>query len=122
TSSIKLNKDLINGSSNSLVAIERAARTSANHHYFTGEVSGTNIVARIVYGNGSLSGTFTESRPSVGTANDGLVQGFSSAGFHAVMADGSAKNISLNVLPNVFNAVCNITTQASPSVLASWDD
>ena len=127
STSIRLSKDLANGASNSLVALEKSASCSGSiNHYFNGATITGGFQARCVIMQGSTVAPVpvpgSQMRPAKGTANAAYVQGFTSSGFHAVMADASAKNVSLNVQTAVFNAVLNITTQASPATLADWDD
>jgi hypothetical protein len=122
TSTIRMSKSLVNGSSNSLVAMERSAKCSGGIvHSYHGYSSGGAVQARMVYG--AAPAVFTESRPATNQANDALIQGFASSGFHVVMADASAKNISLNVQSSVFNAVANVTLQqTSSNIFSEWDD
>jgi len=128
STSLKLNKDLVNGGSNSLVAVERSAVCTGSivHNYNGSGITG-GVQARMVMGpvNTAVITQMvpaTQLRPAKGIADDNYLQAFNSSGFHAVMGDGSAKNISANVQPAVFNAVCNITTQGTSSIFASWDD
>lgn len=127
STSIRLSKDLVNGASNSLVALEKTASCSGGiNHMFNGASISGGFQARCVIMQGSsvapLPVPSDQMRPAKGAANAAYVQGFTSSGFHAVMADASAKNVSLNVQTAVFNAVLNVTTQGTPATLADWDD
>jgi prepilin-type N-terminal cleavage/methylation domain-containing protein len=129
-STFKLGKDLINGSGNTLVALERSAVCAGGViHNFNGSGITGGVQARMVMGpvNTSVITQLvpaSQIRPAKNIADDNYVQGFASSGFHAVMADASAKNISLNVQPAVFNAVCNfnVSPASGSSIFASWDD
>jgi|LakMenE01Jun11ns_1017448.scaffolds.fasta_scaffold9929093_2 prepilin-type N-terminal cleavage/methylation domain-containing protein len=130
SSSFKLGKDLVNGSGNTLIALERSAVCAGGIiHNFNGSGITGGVQARMVMGpvNTSVITQLvpaSQIRPAKNIADDNYVQGFASSGFHAVMADASAKNISLNVQPAVFNAVCNFNVSPSggSSIFASWDD
>jgi len=146
TSNYKLSKDLINGATNSLVAMERSAVTTGGTHNYagtyngtTGLVSGVAMYPKLNVDSAAapqvnltaLTTTPTpitgdNIRPAKGKATEGSLQAFSSSGFHVVMADASARNISLNVSAQLFAAVCNVTqtpAQQSLSVnIGDWDD
>lgn len=125
--SLRLSKDLINGATNSLVAVEKSAACSGGiSNTFNGSSTGGVLQARMVVLPGITVSPApvptSQMRPAKGAADVRYIQGFTSSGFHAVMADASTKNISLNVAQAVFEAVCKVTTQSNSSVLASWDD
>jgi len=154
TSNYKLSKDLINGATNSLVAMERSAVTTGGTHNYagtlnltTGLVSGVAMYPKLYVDSATAPQVNLTSlttaptpitgdniRPAKGKATEGSLQAFSSSGFHVVMADASAKNISLNVSADLFLVVCNVTQtptqQCSPSLVppritpsfADWDD
>ncbi len=127
TNSIRISKDLINGSTNSLVALEKSAScTSGISNTFNGSATSGVLQARMVILPGRLVSPApvptSQMRPAKGAADVRYIQGFTSSGFHAVMADASTKNISLNVAQAVFEAVCKVTTQGNSSVFSNWDD
>jgi len=145
SSTLKLSKDLINGATNSLVAMERSASTSAGNHFYAGtyNASAGLVTGVALYPKLNVDGaasplvnltsvtsptpvTGVNIRPAKGAGDETSIHAFTSSGFHVVMADGSAKNISLNVSAALFTAVCNVTqtpAQQSLSVnIGDWDD
>ncbi|MBU6296220.1 MAG: hypothetical protein KJS91_16180, partial [Planctomycetes bacterium] len=127
SNSLKLSKDLVNGATNSLVALEKSAMCGSSvNHLFTGAPITGGFQSRCVIMQGAgvapLPVPSSQIRPAKGTANSAYVQAFNSSGFHAVMADASAKNVSVNVQTAVFNAVLNVQTSAASATLADWDD
>ncbi|MFM7539671.1 MAG: type II secretion system protein [Planctomycetota bacterium] len=127
SNSLRMSKDLMNGATNSLVALEKSASCGSSvNHLFTGASISGGFQSRCVIMQGAsvppLPVPSSQIRPAKGAANSAYVQAFNSSGFHAVMADASAKNVSANVQSAVFNAVLNIQTQATSALLSDWDD
>jgi hypothetical protein len=126
TASFRMSKDLINGATNSLIALEKSAACSNGTNTYNGSLVGSILQARMVILPGSpgypVPVPTSQMRPAKGAADIRYIQGFTSSGFHAVMADASTKNISLNVARDVFEAVCKVTTQGNSSVFSNWDD
>jgi len=127
TVSFRMSKDLINGATNSLIALEKSAACSNGiNNTYNGSSVGSILQARMVILPGITVSPVpvptSQMRPAKGAADVRYIQGFTSSGFHAVMADASTKNISLNVAQAVFEAVCKVTTQGNSSVFSNWDD
>ena len=112
--------DLVNGGSNTMLAVEKAA------------VTVTNPMGRTWYGDQTASGTMAkvgvhfgttlfpvQLRPAKGTALDASIQAFTSGGFNSLMGDGGVRNVSPNVSVTAFNAVLNF--QANGAGFADWD-
>ena len=136
TDSFRLDKDLVNGASNSLVGMERSANCalpSPIYHRYAGNTnsadgaSGTAVQgAYITIGPVSPSGTAipqNQIRPNSVSSDDRYLQTFSNSGFYAVMADARVINVSSNVQAVVYNAVCSVRTNPSTAAIFNeWDD
>ena len=135
----RLDKDLVNGASNSLVGIERSANCalpSPIYHRYAGNTnspdgaSGTTFLgAFITVGPVSPGGTAipqNQIRPNSVSSDDRYLQTFSNSGFYAVMADARVINVSSNVQAIVYNAVCNVKTAPitppGAAIFNEWDD
>ncbi len=120
--------DLINGASNTMLAVEKSAVVL---------ISG-NPVARKWYGEVNANGTLakigvhltvtsfpisaTQIRPAKNMASDNSLQSFSSGGINSLMADGGVRNVSTNVSVTAFNAVTDFNRiPLSISGFSDWD-
>ena len=130
-------KEFANGTSNSLLAIERSAscgylkaspQSTPINHYYAGIKNSTNFYAnvsvgpiltstgtlatgRLIVTSDSSSPNFpSQSRPAKGNADDAYFQAFTNSGMYCVMGDGRVINVSSNVDMKVFSAVCLVKT------------
>jgi prepilin-type N-terminal cleavage/methylation domain-containing protein len=144
--SLRLDKDFVNGASNSLLLVERAAisdfeagtkrflfKTERFLHTYSARVNMTRwgVLADYVIGPNTDSSRPTynpvpvpanQIKPALGAADTAYVQAFQHGGFHACMADGSVKIISPNVDHDIFKAVGLVRNTGSAGVLSQWDD
>lgn len=61
-------------------------------------------------------------KPPFGTADVIYQTAFQTGYFNALMADGSVRNVSVNVNHDIFKAVCLVKTAAESNLLSRWDD
>ena len=137
--SFRHDKEFANGSSNSLLAIERSAscgllnkvvQSAPINHYYAGFKPGSDFYANIcvmpiltsttplvlatgklvVTSDSSLPTFPSQSRPGKGSADDGYFQAFTSSGMYCVMADSRVVAVSSNIDKKVFSAVCMVKT------------
>ncbi len=115
----RLNSDLTNGNSNTMLAVEKAAVTSTYKRFLFGEpVASQGTQAKVGV---HLATTIlpVELRPSKGFALDTKIQAFTSGGFNSLMGDGSVRSVSPNVGSTAFAAVLNFATPSTG--FNDWD-
>lgn len=112
--------DLVNGASNTMLAVEKSAVTitSPLGRTWYGDVNTTGTVAKLGVHFGITSFP-VQLRPAKGQALDNSIQAFTSGGFNSLMGDGGVRNVSPNVSVTAFNAVLNF--QAAGAGFADWD-
>jgi hypothetical protein len=147
--SFRVDKEFINGSGNSLLAIEKsancgsiaipaagvlpsAAPSKPIQHAYSYTTSGGITQCRITFNTSLVVPVNPDQiRPANSKANDSYAQAFSSSGFNSLMGDGRVIGVSANVNSNVFVAVQNVkaavpytigTTNYTLNDLAAWDD
>lgn len=136
----RYDKEFANGTSNSLIGLERSANcgsmgivssptlpsqgtaASIAHNYVQTTVSSVTQCRITFDANLVIPINSDQLRPASGKANDSYGQAFTSSGFNSVMADGRVVGVSANVQNNVFLAVVNVKSTAAPADLAAWDD
>jgi hypothetical protein len=126
--SFRVDKEFANGSSNSLLAMERSAecaflntapptppQTSISHQYYNNKTHPTSTIyqCRITFNTGlapyfPISGK--QLRPTKNDADDAYPQAFSTSGFNSLMGDGRVIGVSASVNSSVFIAVQNVKT------------
>ena len=111
--------DLVNGSSNSMMAVEKAAITSTlpTGRTWYGDALSAGTLAKVGVHTGTLFPV--QLRPAKGQALDNYIQAFTSGGFNSLMGDSSVRNVSPNVSLTAFNSVLNF--QAAGTGFADWD-
>lgn len=144
--SFQFDKELSNGQSNSLLALERTAlsdweagtkrfawKTERFWHHYSARVNAdhTTIFADYVLGP-NLDNSKpdynpvpvppSQIKPAAGNADTAYVQSFQLGGFNALMADSRVIMVSSNISHDVFKAVGLVQTQAASSLLSQWDD
>jgi prepilin-type N-terminal cleavage/methylation domain-containing protein len=114
----RLPSDLVNGASNTMMALEKSAVTSTNRRVWFGEANASGTVAKV--GVHPFPALFqVQLRPAKLAALDTSIQAFSTGGFNSLMGDSSVRNVSPNVSYTAFFAVLNF--QGAGTGFADWD-
>lgn len=133
--SFRIDKEFVNGASNSLLALERSAicgyigtgasptQATITHYYHQFSPAAGIVQCRITFDSNLVVPVVTsQMRPATGQANDSYAQTFSNSGFNSLMGDGRVISVTSNVAQRVFRAVTIVRTTQSPDDLAAWDD
>ncbi len=114
---IRYPTDMVNGGSNTMVAVEKSGNTTTNKRVWFGEATAGGTVAKVGVHPGSLFPV--QLRPGKNLSQDLYIQAFTSGGFNSLMGDGSVRNISPNISATTFNTVTRFDTPGSN--FADWD-
>jgi len=116
----RLSVDLVNGTSNTLAALEKSAITSTYQRTLWGTAAASaGTLAKVGVHPSPPTILPAQLRPAKGTALNTNIQAFTSGGFNSLMADGSVRSISPNVSIGAFNSVYNFATNGTG--FADWD-
>ncbi len=114
---IRFPTDMVNGGSNTMVALEKSGNTTTNKRVWFGEANASGTMAKV----GVHVGTQfpVQLRPGKLLSQDLYIQAFTSGGFNSLMGDGSVRGISPNISATTFNTVSNYHTPGTN--FADWD-
>lgn len=114
---IRFPTDMVNGGSNTMVAVEKSGNTTTNKRVWCGEATGGGTVAKVGVHLGTLFPV--QLRPGKNLSQDLYIQSFTAGGFNSLMGDGSVRNVSPNISVTTFNTVTRFDFPGSN--FADWD-
>lgn len=114
---IRFPTDMVNGGSNTMVAVEKSGNTTTNQRIWYGEAVPGGTKAKVGVHLGTLFPV--QLRPGKNLSQDLYIQSFTSGGFNSLMGDGSVRNVSPNISATTFTTVTRFDTPGSN--FADWD-
>lgn len=114
---IRFPTDMVNGGSNTMVAVEKSGNTTTNQRIWYGEAVPGGTKAKVGVHLGTLFPV--QLRPGKNLSQDLYIQSFTSGGFNSLMGDGSVRNVSPNISATTFTTVTRFDFPGSN--FADWD-
>ncbi len=114
---IRFPTDLVNGGSNTMVAVEKSGNTTTNQRVWYGQPVPGGTMAKVGVHLGTLFPV--QLRPGKSLSQDLYIQSFTAGGFNSLMGDGSVRNVSPNISATTFTTVTRFDFPGSN--FADWD-